>query len=189
MTKDDELIVMHDETVDRTTNGGGRVRDLTSSEIRGLDAGRGAQVPTLAEVCDAVDGQADLVVELKVRGLARAAVCLLHSHLDRSSAMAVSFIASELEAVREADSALRCGILFHGAASDAIESARSAGAVVAGFHQDAVSAGLVDQAHNAGLGLLTWAVNRADRTRELARFHVDYLVTDAPDAVARALGL
>jgi len=50
MTKDGALIVMHDETVDRTTNGTGRVRDLTLEQIRALDAGRGEQVPTFEEV-------------------------------------------------------------------------------------------------------------------------------------------
>jgi glycerophosphoryl diester phosphodiesterase len=48
-TKDGELILMHDGTVDRTTNGNGKVRDLTFAEIRKLDAGKGQQVPTLRE--------------------------------------------------------------------------------------------------------------------------------------------
>jgi glycerophosphoryl diester phosphodiesterase len=50
MTRDGELVVIHDETVDRTTNGTGRVADLTLAEIRALDAGQGEQVPTFAEV-------------------------------------------------------------------------------------------------------------------------------------------
>jgi glycerophosphoryl diester phosphodiesterase len=50
MTKDGELVVIHDETVDRTTNGTGRVADLTLAEIRALDAGQGERVPTFKEV-------------------------------------------------------------------------------------------------------------------------------------------
>lgn len=50
MTKDGALIVMHDETVDRTTNGTGRVKDLTLEQILALDAGNGEQVPTFEEV-------------------------------------------------------------------------------------------------------------------------------------------
>ena len=50
MTIDDELVVIHDESVDRTTNGMGEVRDLTSDQIRALDAGNGEQVPTFEEV-------------------------------------------------------------------------------------------------------------------------------------------
>jgi glycerophosphoryl diester phosphodiesterase len=50
MTKDGALVVMHDETVDRTTDGTGRVRDLTLEQMRALDAGNGEQVPTFEEV-------------------------------------------------------------------------------------------------------------------------------------------
>lgn len=52
MTRDGALVVIHDETVDRTTNGSGRVAELTLAEIRALDAGQGEQVPTFAEVID-----------------------------------------------------------------------------------------------------------------------------------------
>jgi glycerophosphoryl diester phosphodiesterase len=50
MTKDGELVVIHDETVDRTTNGTGWVKDLTLDQIRSLDAGQGERIPTFAEV-------------------------------------------------------------------------------------------------------------------------------------------
>ncbi len=50
MTKDGALVVIHDETVDRTTNGTGAVRDMTLDQVRSLDAGRGEQVPTFLEV-------------------------------------------------------------------------------------------------------------------------------------------
>jgi glycerophosphoryl diester phosphodiesterase len=49
-TKDGELVVIHDETVDRTTNGTGRVADLTLEQIRALDAGNGEQIPTFEQV-------------------------------------------------------------------------------------------------------------------------------------------
>jgi len=52
MTRDGTLVVIHDETVDRTTNGSGRVADLTLAEIRALDAGQGEQIPTFEEVLD-----------------------------------------------------------------------------------------------------------------------------------------
>jgi glycerophosphoryl diester phosphodiesterase len=52
MTKDGVLVVIHDETVDRTTNGTGAVRDLTLEQIRALDAGQGEKVPTFEEVVE-----------------------------------------------------------------------------------------------------------------------------------------
>ena len=65
LTKDGRLAVIHDETLDRTTNGRGPVQDFTLAELKRLDAGRGEPVPSLEEVFDLVQGQADLVVELK----------------------------------------------------------------------------------------------------------------------------
>ena len=64
LTKDGRLAVIHDETLDRTTNGRGPVQDFTLAELKRLDAGRGEPVPSLEEVFDLVQGQAHLVVEL-----------------------------------------------------------------------------------------------------------------------------
>ncbi len=57
MTKDGALVVIHDETVDRTTNGSGAVRDLTLAQIRSLDAGEGQKVPTFLEVVQLAKSQ------------------------------------------------------------------------------------------------------------------------------------
>ena len=71
-TKDEQLVVMHDSTVDRTTDGSGVIADLTLSEIKALDAGlafgmqfRGERVPTWEETLVLVDGKVRLNVHLK----------------------------------------------------------------------------------------------------------------------------
>lgn len=65
LTADKQLVVIHDDTVDRTTNGSGRVSDLNLEEIRRLDAGQGEKVPTLLEVLDAFGGKLLINIELK----------------------------------------------------------------------------------------------------------------------------
>ncbi len=66
MTKDGALVVIHDETVDRTTNGTGAVRDLTLEQIRALDAGQGQKVPTFEEVLQlAKAGNVNILPETK----------------------------------------------------------------------------------------------------------------------------
>lgn len=71
-TKDESIVVIHDETLDRTTNGSGLVHDFTLEEIKQFDAGswfdpiyRDEQVPTLKEVLDLVDGRCKILVEIK----------------------------------------------------------------------------------------------------------------------------
>lgn len=65
-TSDGELVLLHDETVDRTTNGRGRVGDLTLVQVRELDAGAGERVPTLREALRLVRGTgASLLLDMK----------------------------------------------------------------------------------------------------------------------------
>src|SRR4051794_23137839 len=76
LSKDGELIVMHDYSVDQTTNGHGAIKEMTLEEIKRLDAGQGEQVPTLQEVIDLVRGRNGLYIELKAEGTPRATVDL-----------------------------------------------------------------------------------------------------------------
>ena len=64
-TKDGELIIMHDATVNRTTDGKGEIAQMTFDEIRSLDAGRGARVPTFDEVLDYARGKIGVYVDVK----------------------------------------------------------------------------------------------------------------------------
>src|SRR5215471_15400951 len=73
LSADGQLVVIHDETVDRTTNGSGRVADMSTAEIRRLDAGSwfgcafaGEPVPMLSEVLQWMHGRVGLVIELKL---------------------------------------------------------------------------------------------------------------------------
>ena len=65
LSRDGQLVVMHDTTVDRTTNGHGAIRDLAFARLRSLDAGDGEQVPTLDEVLETVRHEVHLLIELK----------------------------------------------------------------------------------------------------------------------------
>ena len=71
LTKDNKLVVIHDETVNRTTNGKGKVKDLTLRELRKLDAGKGEKVPTLEEVFNLVKRKVKIHVELKGNNIAK----------------------------------------------------------------------------------------------------------------------
>ncbi|MFY0654865.1 MAG: hypothetical protein JXQ96_22725 [Cyclobacteriaceae bacterium] len=75
MTKDGEVVVFHDEDVSRTTNGTGKIHELTLEEVKQLDAGSwfgeefaGEQVPTLREAIDLVHGSADILIDIKSKG-------------------------------------------------------------------------------------------------------------------------
>ncbi len=65
LSKDGYLMVIHDETVDRTTNGSGYVNMMTLKELKSLDAGNGEKIPTLEEVIDLVKGRCQLLIDVK----------------------------------------------------------------------------------------------------------------------------
>lgn len=67
--KDGIIVVIHDDTVDRTTNGSGFVREMTLKEIKRLDAGKGEKIPTLEEVLEFAKNNAKLLVDVKEKGL------------------------------------------------------------------------------------------------------------------------
>ena len=67
VTKDGELVLIHDDTVDRTTNGKGLVRDLTFAEIRELDAGNGNKIPTLIELMELVKDHPTITLDVELK--------------------------------------------------------------------------------------------------------------------------
>lgn len=127
LTKDGVVVLMHDRTVDRTTDGSGPVHVLTLAEIRELDAGswkddafRGERVPTLEEAIELAREHGGLLnLEIKtsgrpsylVRDTVAAAVALVHELAAEDMVMFSSFDLAALALVREQDPNLRLGLL------------------------------------------------------------------------------
>lgn len=65
LTKEGQVVVIHDDTVDRTTDGSGKVRDMTLEHLQSLDAGDGQRIPTLGEVLERFGGRFLINIELK----------------------------------------------------------------------------------------------------------------------------
>ena len=129
LTADGQLAVIHDDTLDRTTDRTGRVADLTMDQIREADAGatfarpadaglpwadRGLRVPTLAEVLAWLPDGVGIVVEIKAPAAADAVVDALRTHPVRESdrCAVISFHESAIDRVRALDPAIRTGYLL-----------------------------------------------------------------------------
>jgi glycerophosphoryl diester phosphodiesterase len=79
--KSGELVVMHDDKVNRTTNGNGYVFNMTLTELKTLDAGKGEKVPTLVEVFDLINKKIAINVELKGEGTAESTAELIQKYI------------------------------------------------------------------------------------------------------------
>lgn len=201
LSGDGRLVVVHDATVDRTTDGRGVVADMTATEIRSLDAGarfpgaagRGLQVPLLEEVWEAAAGR--VVLEIKGAwgtGEASRVAAALSSFLagrDVSSAVASSFDLAALGVLRETGSPIATGVLS-AAAFDAGSNiaAASAGGHAVSFLPDAVAgADAIRAARAAGIRAVVWTVNVPDRLRALRDAGADGIITDDPGAAIAAV--
>lgn len=179
-----ELIVIHDDTLERTTSGKGKVMDADLAYLRSLDAGNGQQIPTLGEVIKLIDHRAGINVELKGPDTAAPASRLLNQFCEndwqRDEFMFSSFYHDELG---KADASFRRGALFHKATSDMFDRAESLGAYSINLNQKVTNEKLVNQAHQKGLKVYVYTVNEPLDISRMIELKVDGVFTNYPDRV------
>ncbi len=209
LTADGQLAVIHDETLDRTTDRTGRVAELTMEEIREADAGatfvrpgdsgyafadRGLRVPTLPEVLEWLPEGVGLVVEIKARAAADAVVeAVRGTEVRESGRLAViSFDEAAIERVRELDPEVRTGYLL--VPTQPVEPAlvwatEHGHASVLPWEGDLGLDPLpiMAQAHAFGREIGCYVVNDPQRMQHLAACGVWGFVTDVPDVARAAL--
>lgn len=194
LTRDGQLVVLHDRELGRTVRASGPVRDALLADLRGLDAGAwfdpafaGERVLSLEEVLDLTHGRVDLNVEIKSpepdwEQTARGLVALLRARGRVASTIVSSFDTGALGCVRSLGPDLRIGVLCRPQETDAAWSAAAAlGAVAVHPHWSVVNAELVARAHRAGLRVLVWTVNDKESILRLAGLGVDGIISDFPE--------
>ena len=208
LSKDGVPVVMHDPTVDRTTNGTGALADLTAAELAALDAGYrferhgtfpfrglGHGVPALADLLDRYRA-VPLIVELKTSEprLAHAVVDLIRRAGAVDRVAIGSFHDGALDAVRAYAPEIRTGAdvdeIKGGVSAALFDNGRSplqfhsfqVPEIFAGSR--IVSPEFIARAHEAGAGVIVWTINEPDDIRRLLDWGVDGLITDRPDVAA-----
>ena len=187
LTRDGRLAVIHDETVDRTTNGSGRVRDFTLAALQQLDAGKGEAIPALEEVYELVKGRAHLVVELKQPDGAPALVRFFQERRAFQDACAISFWHPALKAMKEQEPRLRTGILMVGCPADPVGLARAAGAGALILQYAYVTADLVAAAHGGGLIVFAWNIDDTATLKPYLAMNLDGIGSNRPDVLINYL--
>jgi glycerophosphoryl diester phosphodiesterase len=182
-----ELVVIHDETVDRTTDGTGEVAKMTLDELRVLDAGRGERIPTLQEVIDLATGRMGINIELKGLGTAEPALEHIEDAVDkgwdRSSFQVSSFHLEELSAIRKLSKDVRTGVLFALDDGGIMEFAELNHAYSLNPNHRTVTPDFVSRAHERGLRIYTWTVNEAEDIARMKGLGVDGIISDYLDRI------
>jgi glycerophosphoryl diester phosphodiesterase len=182
-TADGSLILLHDEHVDRTTNGKGAAADMNLADIRILDAGRGQKIPTLEEALSTAHGKIGLILELKAEGLAYDVCGIVRASGFPGEIIYASFLHDELQHVRRADPDARTLVLFARLPRDPAAEATRLQATHVGLRFDTATKPIVNALRKSRLAVFVYTVNKpADiaRTRALG---VDGIVSDFPDRI------
>ena len=196
LTQDGQIVIMHDPTIDRTTNGKGKVRDMLLQEILGLDAGikkgvvfENERVPMLEQVFAELGGKLLLNIELcnydegDNRQLANQTVELIEKYKLVDSVIISSFRFNNLVYVKDKNPGISCGLLAkqglmglfarnllnHSVSVDALHP----------YYTD-VNAGLIRKEQQCGRKVRAWTVNAPQDIRQLYELGVDAIFTDDP---------
>ncbi|MBJ7597398.1 MAG: glycerophosphodiester phosphodiesterase [Candidatus Nephthysia bennettiae] len=165
LSSDGELVVIHDHTLDRTTNGTGLVWQHTLAELRELDAGAGERLPILAEVCElAREGAVGLCVEIKqipipYPGLEEKLTSELEDLGMLDQTAVISFHHGSVKRVKELEPRLSTGVLEGARPLDPAGIMKAALADLYAPHFGAMDAELVEDVHSAGGAVGVWTVD------------------------------
>jgi glycerophosphoryl diester phosphodiesterase len=205
LTRDGAVVIIHDASVDRTTDGSGRVREQTLVELRRLSAGyplrfgsafAGERVPTLAEALGLLRDRARAMIEIKSESVsddaeggieALTVAEVRRAGLERDVAL-ISFDRRALVRCRELAPEIARGHVFErGQAGDFLAGAREAACEVVMPHKRLLSDELRDRAREAGIKVATWVVDEPEELRALARFDLFGVGSNRPGVLLDAL--
>jgi glycerophosphoryl diester phosphodiesterase len=187
-----ELVVIHDRQVDRTTNGKGLLDDFTPAALFQLDAGNGQPIPTLWQVLQLCANRLEINIELKGHDTAPALVMLLSRAqselgLRLDSVLVSSFFHPLLQQLKILMPEIRLGVLIAHYPIDGVQLALQLGAVSLHCDRGFIDKTLVEQAHQAGIELYVYTVNQQRELLALADMGVDGVFCNFPAQALRWL--
>lgn len=205
LSRDGEVVVIHDETLDRTSNAKGNVADRSLAELKKLDAGKwfssefeGEPIPTLEEVLKLAKGQILINVEIKTEavtdeprgGIAEKVLALVRAHDMHDQVVISSFDPRALAQTRQLDPDIHTASLFDRELQKGMrpsEVMEEVGSNGFNLSQEIVDASIVTECHELGRPVAVYTVNEVERMKEMLDLGVDALFTDRPDLLLELL--
>lgn len=206
LSKDGKVMVFHDPTLNRTSNGTGPLRNRTASQLRSLDAGawfspefKGQRIPTLNELlrwakpCKTRSGlPLGLLVEIKNKpvsypGIERKVAQAIQSAGMAERVVVISFDHAAVKKIKRIAPRLWTGMLYHKPLKDPVARARALKANVVSPAMQLATKSLALRARGAGLTLSVWTVNEEKDMKKMISCGVDAITTNLPDRLSRVL--
>lgn len=186
LSADGYLIVIHDETIDRTTNGKGLVNTFSLSELKSFLIDVQYQIPTLNEVFDLVDKKCLINIELKGIGTARNVTSLIEEYIADKNWNYEHFIVSSfdwdsLQEVHNLNSNIAIGVLTEEDLDKALAFAESVKARAINPDYQLLTLENTKKIQEQGFLVLPWTVNTTEDIQKIKSYNVDGIISDFPD--------
>ncbi|MCG2610034.1 glycerophosphodiester phosphodiesterase [Flavobacterium sp. SM15] len=186
VTQCGELVVFHDFTVDRMTDGSGEVHKLSLSELKELKISGEFQIPTLAETFDLINRKCWINVELKGHETAQPTCDLIQMYVVEKGWQYEDFVVSsfqkeELEQVKKMNPKIRLAALSQASVEQALEWADELSAYAIHPHFSLLTDDNIAEAKRKGYKINVWTVNHEEDIQRLESFTIDGIISDFPD--------
>ncbi len=184
--KTGELVVIHDFTLDRTTDGTGEVARKSWKKLESLSIEGKYKIPLLTEVLDLIEGKCSINIELKGTNTAEATCKIIQKYISEkgwkySDFIVSSFQTNELFMVRKLDDHIPIGVLSKASMMQAIELGKQLNAAAIHPSIGIITKKNVVAAHEEGFKVNVWTVNEPEEIERMIHFGVDGIISDYPD--------
>lgn len=201
MTKDGIMVICHDETIDRTTNGSGFIRDYTYKELCKFDAGikfnrefEGEKIPSIDEFLDYVKDK-NLLVNLELKNdiipykeLEKKVIDKVHEFKLEKSAILSSFNHYSMIRAKQYDNNIKTGLLYEATLYNAHEYIKTVGAdALHPFFPSVMDDKIVNDIKKNGIMINAYTVNEEEHMKRLIELEIDGIITNYPDKLESIL--
>ncbi len=156
------------------------MNELTLKEIKGLDAGDGEKIPTLEETLDFLDKKVKVFVELKEIGIEDQVLSIVCEKGLEKNVIIVSFLEEALKKVRELNKDIETGLIYARHKNPLKAALDLKANYLLALYRFTHTAN-VEKAHESGLKVVVWTINKAEEAEEYAKKGVDGIASDKPD--------
>lgn len=186
--KSGEIVVFHDDTVDRLTNGPGNIEDYNIINLKKLIVDGGHKIPMLQDVLKLVDNKVALNIELKGAGTADKVNFIMNYYIEKNNWSPANFLISsfnwdELREMRKYNPNVAIAILTEDNPLDAIPVAKELNAVAINPYFKKLDIEVANEIRDAGFKIYTWTVNEPQDIDAMKQIGVDGIITNFPERV------
>ena len=179
-TRDNMLVLMHDERVDRTTNGYGLLKEMTFEELRKLDAGKGQIVPTLKEVLQFVRNKCNIILEIKEPGTEKEVLEEVIKEKMLNNVIFASFYPLALSNIKNLNRNARISLIFYKEPYKNLELAERMEVEIMAPEYHLVNESFIKSCKDRDLKVNTWTVDSEEDIRKIIKYSPFAITTDYP---------